>query len=140
MKRLSVDCAFEGLRASLIKDRIISGIQSAELKDRLLREDNLTLEKCVKLFRAAELASQQVLTLKEQSRNVDAVKFQNKQKSDFSRKGPSNQRTQQRNRESFNSSSTDTRKMSNSQPSPNRNKKQHHLLPQMRDQKAIFNK
>lgn len=47
LKRLSLDCAFGEFKDSLIKDRVVSGIQSKQLKDRLLREEDLTLDKAV---------------------------------------------------------------------------------------------
>lgn len=63
LKKLSVDCEFGNLKDSLIKDRIISGIQSKTLKNRLLREDDSKLDRCVTLCKAAELADQQLKTL-----------------------------------------------------------------------------
>lgn len=36
LKRLSLDCAFDVLKDSLIKDRIISGIKNTNIKYRLL--------------------------------------------------------------------------------------------------------
>ena len=47
LKKLSLDCAFDNLKDSLIKDKIVSGTKDTQLKSRLLREDNLTLEKCI---------------------------------------------------------------------------------------------
>ncbi|EZA62195.1 hypothetical protein X777_02821 [Ooceraea biroi] len=80
LKRLSLDCAFRELKDSLIKDRIVSGIQSKQLKDRLLRED-LTLDKAVRLCRAAELANRQLEKLNLTER-VDVVQKRNNKRAD----------------------------------------------------------
>lgn len=40
LRRLSMDCAFGAIKDSLIKDKIVSGITNAQVKDRLLREEN----------------------------------------------------------------------------------------------------
>ncbi|XP_015121249.1 uncharacterized protein LOC107044027 [Diachasma alloeum] len=60
LKRLSKDCEFGELRDRLIRDRIVAGIGNKKLKDRLLRELDLTLQKTVQICKAAELASEQV--------------------------------------------------------------------------------
>lgn len=63
LKKLSSTCGFENLRDSLIRDRIICGISNTSLKDRLLREGDLTLEKCVDICKVAELAEAQIKTI-----------------------------------------------------------------------------
>ena len=65
LKKLCASCGFGDLKDSLIRDRIISGLNNKSLKDRLLREDALTLENCVKICKAAELATLQLKTLEE---------------------------------------------------------------------------
>ena len=60
---MSASCEFGTLKESLIKDRIICGILDHELKNRLLREENLTLENCVKICKAAELAELQIKSM-----------------------------------------------------------------------------
>ncbi|RLU22759.1 hypothetical protein DMN91_005037 [Ooceraea biroi] len=76
-----LDCAFGELKDSLIKDRIVSGIQSKQLKDRLLREEDLTLDKAVRLCRAAELANRQLEKLNLTER-VDVVQKRNNKRAD----------------------------------------------------------
>lgn len=75
LKKLSADCEFGELKESLIKDRIIAGIRDNSVKSRLLREDALTLERCVKLCQAAEIAEKQLQTLKSEPGKIDAVRF-----------------------------------------------------------------
>lgn len=54
LKKKSSSCEFGDLRDSLIKDRIVLGINSDEVRGRLLREVDLTLEKAEAICRAAE--------------------------------------------------------------------------------------
>ena len=60
MRKLPKACEFGILHDSLIKDRIVCGISSAEVKARLLREDDLTLEKTINLCLTAELSKTQL--------------------------------------------------------------------------------
>lgn len=81
LKKLSLDCAFGDMKDSLVRDRIISGINDTLLKNRLLREENLTLEKCTQICRIAELASENLETLKsKETVNVIQRKSQQKEK------------------------------------------------------------
>ena len=73
LKKLSMDCEFGQLRDSLIRDRIICGLYDNKLKDRLLREPNLTLVQCVNMCRAAELAGEQRKVLEPESGLVGAI-------------------------------------------------------------------
>ena len=60
LKALSKTCEFGTLENSLVKDRIVFGIQSDATRERLLREEDLTLEKAMKVCRAAESAKIQI--------------------------------------------------------------------------------
>lgn len=73
VKKLSSTCNFGDLKDSLIRDRIVSGIFYKNLKDRLLREDNLTLEKCIKMCKTSELAEHQIKTMNPENK-IDVVK------------------------------------------------------------------
>ena len=68
LKKLSATCGFGALQDSLIKDRIVCGMRDTELRNRLLREDDLNLEKCIKICRAVELAEIQTKTIGEESK------------------------------------------------------------------------
>ena len=75
-------CAFGDLTESLIRDRIICGIPSNALRERLLRQDDLSLHDALKLCRAAEATKTQAKELgtgSSSSATVDAVKKQWKQ-------------------------------------------------------------
>lgn len=86
LKKLSQDCSFGSLKDSLIKDRIISGIRNTQLKDRLLREENLSFDRCTQLCRAAELANQRIETLKT-TEEIDVVQTKQKEKQQPSSRG-----------------------------------------------------
>lgn len=62
LKVLSTPCDFGELKDSLIRDRIVCGIRDGELKNRLLRESDLTLDRCIDICKAAELADVQMKT------------------------------------------------------------------------------
>jgi hypothetical protein len=47
LNTLTKVCEFENLKDSLVKDRIVCGILDNGLKERLLREQDLTLDKAV---------------------------------------------------------------------------------------------
>lgn len=49
LNTLSKTCEFENLKDSLVKDRIVCGILDNGLKERLLREQDLTLDKAVNM-------------------------------------------------------------------------------------------
>lgn len=60
LKKLSNDCNFGTLKDRLIRDRVVAGILDKRVKDRLLRETDLTLEKTIKICKSAELSEQHV--------------------------------------------------------------------------------
>jgi hypothetical protein len=63
LRIIAKDCEFGTIKDSLIRDRIICGIRDVRLKDRLLRESNLDLNKTVQICKAAELAGVQLKTI-----------------------------------------------------------------------------
>jgi len=60
---LSKNCAFKELTPSLIKDRIIVGIQDNSTRQKLLSEKGLTLEKCLEIARSYEATKQRMKTM-----------------------------------------------------------------------------
>ncbi|XP_033731746.1 uncharacterized protein K02A2.6-like [Pecten maximus] len=75
LKNKSKSCEFGDLCDSLIKDRIVCGIADVHLRERLLREPNLTLQKTVTICRASELSKSQMKDLAdEQEKTVHVVK------------------------------------------------------------------
>ena len=66
-------CEFESLQDSLIKDRIVCGIDSNSIRERLLRDNDLTLEKAISIVRAAETSKTQVQRLNNPSLEVESI-------------------------------------------------------------------
>ena len=63
LRSLAASCDFGNLRDSLIKDRIVCGILEHSVKERLLREPDLDLNKALQICRASELSKQQVKSI-----------------------------------------------------------------------------
>jgi RNase H-like domain found in reverse transcriptase/Reverse transcriptase (RNA-dependent DNA polymerase) len=72
LRRLAKTCNYSLLEDSLIRDRIVIGIQDGAARKRLLQEPNLTLKKCIDICHAAEITNQQLKTL--QHAEIHAVK------------------------------------------------------------------
>ncbi|XP_052741791.1 uncharacterized protein LOC128199740 [Bicyclus anynana] len=53
LSKLAQNCEFRDLQEELIKDRLVCGVTSAAIRERLLREDDLTLKKALDICRAA---------------------------------------------------------------------------------------
>ena len=54
----------------MLRDRIVVGIADSFLRERLLRESDLTLEKATQLCRASELSKEQSKTIEQPSASV----------------------------------------------------------------------
>ncbi|KAI8483081.1 hypothetical protein Bbelb_392370 [Branchiostoma belcheri] len=65
LKTLAAECGFGEIRESLIRDRILIGILDGKVRERLLRESNLSLEKCAEICRAAEVSKQSIQTMEQ---------------------------------------------------------------------------
>ncbi|KAK5853431.1 hypothetical protein PBY51_007214 [Eleginops maclovinus] len=63
LRVLAKTCNFGTLRDSLIRDRIVCGINNVSMRERLLREKTMTLDTCIQLCRAAELSRENVKTI-----------------------------------------------------------------------------
>ncbi|CAC5398679.1 unnamed protein product [Mytilus coruscus] len=93
LKLIAKNCEFEHLKDGLIRDRIVCGTNSSRVKERLLREDGLTLDKAVGICRADEESRKQMKTLNEEEQ-VHALrrKTQNQRTNrneGYAKKGPS---------------------------------------------------
>ena len=70
-------CDFGAIKDSLIRDQIVVGINDLKLRERLLREMDLTLEKAIKLCRITEQSKEQskiFIPPTTQTGIIDAVK------------------------------------------------------------------
>ena len=94
LKSRSRHCEFGTLKESLIRDRIVAGIQDAKVRERLLRETDLSLDKAISICRASEATKKQVEEMAA-SPNVDNVDFINKRRESRDSINPSSQRPRQ---------------------------------------------
>ncbi|CAC5384774.1 unnamed protein product [Mytilus coruscus] len=92
LKLIAKNCEFEHLKDGLIRDRIVCGTNSSRVKERLLREDGLTLDKAVGICRADEESRKQMKTLNEEKVHALRRKIQNQRTNrneGYAQKGPS---------------------------------------------------
>ena len=66
LKLMTRNCAFGTLEEELIRDRIVCGVSSEKIKERLLRERDLTLDKAIDLCRAEEKSKTQLKCISEE--------------------------------------------------------------------------
>ncbi|GBL73729.1 Uncharacterized protein K02A2.6 [Araneus ventricosus] len=80
LRTLASTCEFEEQENGLIRDRIVLGIRDNGLKERLLRESGLGLEKAIEIVRAAETSREQLRSMKEETAaTVNSVKRNRRQ-------------------------------------------------------------
>ena len=72
LKLKAQTCQFDTLRDSMIRDRIVLGVWSQRVRERLLREDDLDLGKAVKICQAAEVTERQIETLSQKFSDGEA--------------------------------------------------------------------
>ncbi|GBN54720.1 Retrovirus-related Pol polyprotein from transposon 17.6 [Araneus ventricosus] len=86
LKTLTPTCEFEEQENVLIRDRIVLGIRDSGLKERLLRESGLGLEKAIEIVRTAETSREQLRSMKEETvATVNSVKRNRRQNQGNSR-------------------------------------------------------
>ena len=64
LKKMSKNCKFGALEEELLRDRIIVGIRSHTLKERMLREPDLSLDKAIDICRLDEQSKTGLQTMK----------------------------------------------------------------------------
>ena len=77
LRRRAEYCDFGAIKDSLIRDQIVVGINDPKLRERLLRETDLTLEKAVTLCRIKEQSKEKskiFISPTTQTGNIDGVK------------------------------------------------------------------
>ena len=77
LRQLAASCAYGALKEELIRDRIVIGIADNALRERLLREKDLTLDKAILMCRSSEITS---LQLQKMTLTEDVHYVKNKQK------------------------------------------------------------
>ncbi|UYV62932.1 K02A2.6-like [Cordylochernes scorpioides] len=78
LKGLSTSCEFESQKDSLIRDRIVYGIQGKALQERLLREPNLTLLKAIEMCKTDEISKQQIKIMQNNQNICQIRKYEKK--------------------------------------------------------------
>ena len=68
LKMLASSCNFGDIRDSLIRDRLVCGTNSSARRERLVREEKLTLDTCLHICRATELSRKYSRTIQGQWR------------------------------------------------------------------------
>ena len=76
LRLIAKDCDFKLLEDDLIRDRIVCGTNSDRVKEHLLREHDLTLDKAINICRSTEESKKQLKTMSEEKADpmVHAVK------------------------------------------------------------------
>lgn len=91
LKIKAQSCNFGDLKNSMIRDQIVFGTNEKKLREKLLREAELTLESAIKICQSSELAKQHALTFQAAPSNsenepVNAVTMKRKVMSKFRQK------------------------------------------------------
>ena len=68
LRQLTKTCKFGSLEESLIRDRVVLGIQDDNVRRRLLQENELTLAQAVQTIRAHETTFDQMKVMTQQER------------------------------------------------------------------------
>ena len=77
LRKLADECQFGTITpVELLRDRLVFGIRDSKVRERLLREANLTLAKTDEICRAAESTSQHMKLVEPQEQAVHAVERQ----------------------------------------------------------------
>ncbi|KYN03603.1 hypothetical protein ALC62_05543, partial [Cyphomyrmex costatus] len=92
LRNIAASCNFGNMKDDLIKDRIVCGIYNAKVKDRLLREDVLDLDKAIKICRAAKCTENHLKNLYDgQKTKIGIVDTSKSEKYDKGGKGSGRQ-------------------------------------------------
>ncbi|XP_063367606.1 uncharacterized protein LOC134656020 [Cydia amplana] len=67
LKKLASSCEFKDLMETLIRDRLICGIKDQAIRERLLREPELTLKKSLDICNVAQISKVQAGAIKKES-------------------------------------------------------------------------
>ena len=76
VKTKAKTCGFGVLKDSMVRDRIVLGVTSQRVRERLLREEELSLDTAVKICKAAEITQKQIKSFTHEDAGVNAVKGQ----------------------------------------------------------------
>ena len=93
LRTLAKTCNYGQLEESLIRDRMVVGIKSAEARKRLLQDRRLTLDRCIDICKAFENIKLMTSLMKRQNESTEEIqalekkKQQTAKKNEFPRRG-----------------------------------------------------
>ena len=73
VKNLASTCEFSTLLNSLIRDRIVVGVKSDGVRERMLRDKDLTLDRAIEMCKTAEVTKKHMQQLKEESTKEEST-------------------------------------------------------------------
>ncbi len=71
LRTMANNCEFDNQEDNLIRDKIVFGVRDSRVKERMLRETDLTLEKAVEICRAAESTKSQMREMCQQGQGTE---------------------------------------------------------------------
>lgn len=80
IKTQASSCEFGTLQDEMLKDKIVFGVKSSQVREKLLTEDNLTLTKAAQICQASEQATKQLDEIENKANKIMTFKSQNKDK------------------------------------------------------------
>lgn len=86
LRKIAAKCDFGELKNGLIKDRIVCGIRDIKVKDRLLRESKLDLNKAMEICKASEATENHMKSLLETSKDMQINEMRERKRQDKTRK------------------------------------------------------
>lgn len=75
LKLRTKTCNFSELQESMIRDQIVFGISDKKVRERLLREANLTLAGAIKICQASEVAQRHAKMFSECAKDQDTAAY-----------------------------------------------------------------
>ena len=82
LRQIAANCDFESITLDqLLRDRLVTGTKTAKVRENLLKEKKLTLEKAIDIARAAESAAVQMKVMSAEP-GLNAVKEKEKEQSE----------------------------------------------------------
>ena len=82
LRQIAANCDFESLPPDqLLQDRLVTGTKTAKVRENLLNEKKLTLEKAIDIARATESTAVQMKVMSAES-GLSAVKKKEKEQSE----------------------------------------------------------
>lgn len=70
LRNLIISCNYEQLTDSILRDAIVMGVKNNKMRESLLRESELSLDKCINIARAMERAGQHIAVFAEENKNT----------------------------------------------------------------------